>query len=69
MNGRRYRLCSAPPPLPLGTQARSAAISPSMLARKSSVCRTGNASRCADRAIRSAFLSGRNSHTPPSACW
>ena len=64
MNGRRYRLCSAA----LGTHAASAAISASMLPRKSSCASTGSASRRAERAIRSAFFSGRNSQTLPSAC-
>ena len=63
MNGRRYRLVSGA----VGTQSLSIATRCRIAATKADSGSSGSASRRAERCSRSAFASGRNVHTEPSA--
>ena len=63
ISGRRYRLC----PSPSGTQPASAVTTASMASRNRSTGSSGIARRCAERFMRAALASGRNTPMPPSA--
>ncbi len=64
MNGRRYRLDSAP----AGTHSASVRTSRSIASTNDSAGNSGRAIRRALRSNRAPFASGRNAQIEPSSC-